>query len=214
MRRVLQTTVLALIFTPAALAAQVCLGRPALVNNSKANLGAGVSFFDGGKGFNAQATYGGPLFVFAGFEYLDFDDTDFSFKTIGGGVGYEARTSDGNITICPTGSIIYGFGLEILGIDFTSLQFVPALAAGFTAEVSPTVRATPFAEVGFVYSRLTADAGPIGDDTETDTAGLLRLGLGLIFNQRLSIRPMVTIPISEDDGDTIFGVEFSVAIGR
>jgi hypothetical protein len=211
MRRTFLAAAFALGFLPAALSAQVCRGFPALAGNTTGHVGVGASFFDGGKGFGAQATFGGPLFVQGFFNYFDFDNTTLSLKTVGGGVGYEAAASS-QVSVCPGVVVSYGFGLEALGIDITTLQVAPGIALGLTSDVSPTVSVTPFAEAALAYVRVMADAGPLGDASEDDWAGLLDLGLGLGFNDRLTLRPSVTIPISEEDGNTLFNVQAAVAL--
>jgi hypothetical protein len=211
MRRIFQVAVLALGLVPAALSAQICRGFPALAGNTTGHLGVGATFFDEGKGFGAQATFGGPLFVQGFFNYFDFDNTTLSLKTVGAGVGYEAAAST-QVSVCPGVVVSYGFGLEVVGIDVTTLQVAPGIAFGLTSDISPTVSVTPFAEAALAYVRLMADAGPFGDASEDDWAGLLDLGLGVGFNDRLTLRPSVTIPISEEDGNTLFNVQAAIAL--
>jgi hypothetical protein len=206
--------VAAVITGTGSLAAQACLGRPALGSNSMGNVGGGASFFDGGKGFGAHAAYGGPLYGLAAFDYYDFDDTTLSVKTVSAGVGYQVSARDGSISVCPGVNGSYGFGLEVVGIDVTALAIAPGLAVGVTTEVSPTVRVAPFAQAAFVHTRVTGDAGPFGEYSEDESSGLLRLGLGLIFNERFSVVPSVSIPLGLEDGDTMMNIAFSVALAR
>ena len=71
----------------------------------------------------------------------------------------------------------------------------------------------PYAQGALVWNRISYDAGPLGEDSESDTNGLLVLGFGMIFNSRFSLGPAVWIPISEDDGDTVFGINLAFAVG-
>jgi hypothetical protein len=213
MRRIL-FVLLALALAPVGASAQACVGRPPLAGNSQGNFGLGASFLDNAKGFGANATFGGPLFGVASFDYFDIDNSTLSLKAISGGAGYEMSVGDGSVSVCPGLSITYAFGLEVLGVDVTALEIAPGVAAGLTTEVSPTISVTPFAQASFVYSRVMVDAGPLGEEDENETAGLLVLGASLGFNNRLSVGPRVAIPIAEDGGDTAFGVFLSVAVGR
>jgi hypothetical protein len=213
MRRTFLVAVFGLAFVPAAVSAQVCRGFPALAGNTTGHVGVGVTFFDGGKGYGAEATFGGPLFFQGTFNYVDPDDSSLSLKVVGAGVGYEVGGPGSQISVCPGVTASYGFGLEVFGVDFTSIQVAPGVALGLTTEVSPTVSVTPFAEAALVYTRIEADAGPLGDASGDDWAGLLDLGLGLGFNDRLTIRPTVSIPISEEGGDTAFGVVVAIGLG-
>ena len=183
-------------------------------SGSPANIGAGVSFFDGGKGYSAGAAFGSALFGAAAFTYTDFDDTDLSLKQLAGAIGYEVAPSNSQLRICPNVGLGYGFGLEIAGIDITTLTFSPSVSVGFPAEVSPTVLIVPFADLGLLYQRVTADAGPLGEESESETDGALVLGISLLFNARFAVGPSVFIPLASDGGDTVFGVDFAISLGN
>jgi hypothetical protein len=218
MRRALTLVLAALALQSGNVAAQICLGRPALGANSVANFGAGASFFDGGEAYGARVGFGGQLFGLAAFDYYDPDATDLSLKSLGAGVGYDV-TSGESVSVCPGVVATYAFGLEILGVDFTALEIAPGVAVGLVSELSPTVSVAPFGQVAFVYTRATVDAGPLGEQTEDETAGLLGLGISLIFNDRFSVGPSVLMPIARDEDDqggddTLVSVFFSVALGR
>jgi opacity protein-like surface antigen len=216
MRRTLLVSVFGLALLPAAMAAQVCRGFPALTGSSNGHVGVGVSFFENGKGYGGEVTFGGPLFVMGFFNYIDPDDTSLSLKVVGAGVGYEAAAGS-QISVCPGVTASYGFGLEVFGVDFTTIQVTPGVALGLTSNVSSTVSVTPFAEGALVYSRVEADAGPLGDASGDNWSGLLNLGLGLGFNDRLTIRPAASIPLAIDEdeqgGDTVFTVIVAIGIG-
>jgi hypothetical protein len=196
------------------LSAQICTGGPALIGNPGVNVGAGASFFDGGKQYGVGATVGSTLFAGAAFSYADFDDTDLSLKSISGGLGYELRpASPAGLSVCPAVGVGYGFGLEILGVDVSVTTIAPSLAAGISVEMSPNLSLVPFARGTVLFQRGNVDAGPLGEESDWGTDGELSLGAGFLFNERVSIGPSVSIPIARDDGDTIFGIGFTVALG-
>lgn len=198
----------------APLSAQVCFGGPALGSRSSGNIGGGVGFFDGGKQYSAGITLGRSLFGSAGFSYADFDDTDLSLKVVSGGVGYELVSSGPTqVSVCPSFSVSHGFGLEIFGIDVTTTTFSPGVSIGTEAEVSSTVTVIPFARAGVLFQRATADAGPLGEESDSETDGALVLGISLVFNDTFAVGPTVHIPVAAEGGDTRFGVGFAVAIG-
>lgn len=194
-------------------AAQVCLGGPALGVATSGNVGGSVSFLDGGKTYGVSATFGSDFFGSGGFSSTDYDDTELSLKTLSLGAGYQLSPEASEVSFCPTLGFAYGFGLEVVGIDVSVLSVTPAVAVGVDAEVSPTVSFMPFAQLGLVYNRLSADAGIGGSASESETDGLLVLGAGLTFNERLAIGPAVYIPLASDGGDTVFGFGVSVAVG-
>ncbi len=202
----------AIAFTPAAVLGQICHGNPSLANTS-ALVGGSVGFFDGGNEYGGGVAFGSDLFGSVGFSYADFDDTELSLKTVSGSVGYEVAASESPVSFCPSLGMTYGFGLEIFGVDVTTLAVAPAVSLGVEAVVSETVSVVPFAQAGIVYRRVMADAGPLGDDSESETDGALVLGTSLIFNSVFAVGPSVFIPLGADDGDTVVNVGFSVAVG-
>jgi hypothetical protein len=216
--RVLTLILTAIVSSAGALSAQVCLGRPALGASRMANVGGGVSFFDGGRAYGARAAFGGPLFGLAAFDYYDPDEVELSVKSLSVGLGYQLPNVGGSVSVCPGVVATYAFGLEILGVDFTAIEVAPGIAVGLQSEVSPTIRVAPFGQVAFVYTRGEADAGPLGEFSEDDTAGLLLLGLSLILSDRFSLGPSVLMPLARDEGeqgdDTLVSVFFSVALPR
>ena len=197
---------------PYALTAQLCVGSPALAPTNVGNVGVGASFFDGGNGYSVGATFGGPLYGTGGFTFLDFDDTDLSLKGLGGEVGYAVSPAP-SVGFCPSVGVTYGFGLEILGIDFTTLTFAPAVAVGIEAEVSPTITVVPFGQGRVLFQRVNVDAGPLGEESASETNGSLILGLTFIFNGVLGIGPAVRIPVATEGGDTTLGVFANIAFG-
>lgn len=210
MRREVTLALAAVVVSTGNLAAQTCLGRPTLGTNTMGNVGAGASFFDGGKGFGGQATIGGPLFGLAAFDHYDYDNTPLSLKTVTGGVGYEVLSGGGNVSACPTLTGAYGFGLEYIDVDITVLEIAPALSVGLLTELSSLVSVASYGQAAFVYTRTTGDGGAEGESSESGASGLFRLGLSVILRDAFSVSPSVLMPTA---GDTTMNVSFSVTLG-
>lgn len=198
---------------PSLVAAQTCLGNPSLGVTS-GNVGVGASFFDGGKGFSLNGTVGRRLFATGSFTHYDYDDTDLSLKTLAGGVGLELAAQESDVRICPSAYIQYGTGLEIFGVDVTTVTFAPAVSFGVESQVSPTVAVVPSATVAVLFQRTKADGGPLGEETESQTDGALGLSLSFIFNDTFSVAPSVTIPVAAENGNTSFGIGASIGFRR
>jgi hypothetical protein len=77
------------------------------------------------------------------------------------------------------------------------------------------MRILPTAGLGLEYTKLKAeDTSPGGATIEaSETYPLARLGIGFIFNQQISVRPSVDIPISSDLNETSFGVTVAYNFG-
>jgi hypothetical protein len=201
------------LIAPSLLSAQVCVGNPSLATVS-ANLSASAGFFDGGKEWGAGVTAGSELFFSGSFSYADFDDTTLSLKGLGASVGY-GFPSESEVAVCLGATGSYGFGLEIFGVDITTLRVGPAVSVGVEAEDSPTVSFLPFGQFAWFYERVTADGGTSGTVTETGDSGALAFGGTLLFNDTLGIGPLVVVPLGvEGGGDTVFGVYITVGVGR
>jgi hypothetical protein len=183
----------------------------------------GASFFETGRTIGVEAALGGPLFGFGSFNYTDFDGSSLSLTTVGAGVGYDIEES-GGVSICPLAGVTYGFGLEMPGlvgselvdVDHKYLRFSPGLGIGLATAVSPTFTVAPFARGAFVYTRLTRDAGDLGDTTSDETSGALSLGVALVLNGRLSLVPTLFVPVGNRGvgQDTAFGISLSVGLGN
>jgi hypothetical protein len=211
MRRICVLVAAALAIVHAEAASQVCLGRPLLGANNFANVGAGTTGHESGRTYGVEASFGGPIFALASFDYFDFENSGLSMKAVSGGVGYELATSEPTLSICPVAQVRYEFGLEELAVDLTALELSPGLAIGYLADLSPRVSVGPFAQGAFVYARYNAELGTI-DGSDSDTYGLMILGLSGVFNDLFSVGPSVTMPLGTDDGDTLLRLSFAVAL--
>jgi hypothetical protein len=212
MRAVLVSLTLAL---PVALSAQICKGVPALGTHSVGSVGVGSSFFDGGKSYGVDATYGRQIFGSAGFSYVTSDGTDFSQNVIEGTIGYEATLENSTVSICPGFGIAYSFGLEIVGTDIAGVTAGPSLAVGLEADLSSSIAVVPFAETSVRFARVMRDdPGPAGQEIIADLSARLFLGVSFIFGDRVSLGSSVSLPITTNEGDTALLVGLSVAVGR
>jgi hypothetical protein len=71
----------------------------------------------------------------------------------------------------------------------------------------------PNAAVTLEYVSQTADAEDSGSTTETSQSGLVSVGLGLVYRDRLSVQPVAHIPFATDvDEKASFGVFASVIL--
>ena len=71
----------------------------------------------------------------------------------------------------------------------------------------------PNAAVYYDYFTQKTEQSGIGSVTDTFNSTIVDLGLGLVFFDRLSLQPLVHIPISGDDEETTIGVFASFSFG-
>jgi hypothetical protein len=201
------------LLAPTAAFAQMCRGAPPLAGNSVAQVGAAASLFDGGNTIGGGVTAGSTLFVSGAGAYTTYDLEGLSLKSVGGSVGYEVQTAtDGRLSICPTMNVSYAWGLEVAGIDLSTLSYTPAVAASWRVDLEPNVVVVPAVELSLIHERLTGDDGT-GSTTVSDTYGAYLMAVSFQFRMRWAVTPNVQIPIAAEGGSAVLGIGLTYAIG-
>lgn len=207
--------VAALTALPAVATAQTCLGSPSFTANHL-QLGADVNVAENATSFGAQLGSGSET-VFASFGGggVTYDNVDGSTIFVGGTLGYQVKASaSGRAQVCPVLSASYGWGPNDIagsGSDLTVKNFSFGLAFG-SAMGSGEVALVPSASVAFVYSSASVDVfgGTFDGD---DTYGMAGIGLGVLLNSQLSIRPSVSMPFGVEDAKPIYGIGVTLNYG-
>jgi hypothetical protein len=201
---------------PSAARAQQCLGLPSFANpirvTGTAQFGDGFSFYAGGIG----AGKSGSLFGSVGGGVVDYDGVD-EKSTVGFIEGGYELVSRGAIRACPVaGASIEKvpdgfFGADVDGSARTAVAGL-ALSALFSG--MPGLDLVPNGSVRYVYSSLKVDDPILGSETESQSSGLLDLGIALLLNDWFSIQPTVQIPFGGDDNSTSFGIFVGIGFGK
>ena len=186
-------------------------GTAGLNNNAKS--------FAGGFGFGGAGPFGEVSVGTA-----NYDNIDGSSLLFGGGLGYQVTLGQkGIVHLCPTASLgflsgpnnldVFGDGSVVLDLSETDVAF--GLALGVLASGSNPTQIIPVASLGVVNASAKASDDVSGtSQSNTQTFGSLELGLGFVFNQVVSFRSNVAIPIGLDGGVTSFGATVSVNFGK
>ena len=199
------------------LEAQVCSGM-APFENGRMQVGGLAQFADGGQGFAGMFALGKPDYFFGSFGIgsISYDDLDGSSTTVTGEVGYQVGLgATQTLQLCPIASATLGFGPnDILGSDidasFRDLSF--GLALGGTLHGTPQFRVIPSGSVALVHATQKYDDG-VDSESESDTFGIFSLGVGLVFNRVVTLRPGMGIPFGLDESDPVWGVALAVSFG-
>lgn len=205
---------LAIVRTPAA--AQTCLGL-ASFSKGKMQVAAHGQFTQGANRFGGGFNYGLPAGIFGGAQLstTSFDGTDASSLGVGADIGYQlAMGKSADIHVCPVASFELGLGPDddALSIDRSSKQANVGFSIGKTMGATPRMQIVPAAGLGLAYTKVSEDDGTTTLDA-SETYGLARLGVGLIFNQQIAVRPSVDIPLGLDNSDPTFGVIVAYSFG-
>jgi len=220
MRRsfIVPLALLAIVKSPAA--AQTCQGL-ASFSAGQLQVAGNAQFPEGGNVWGGSITYGMPSGLYAGADLstTSFDGIDQSSLGIGAHAGYEMKLGRASkISLCPVARLALGMGPDDDAADInsssTDLNF--GFAVGTSMGANPQMRILPTAGLGLQYSKLKVeDTGPGGQTIEgSETYGLARLGVGFVFNQQISVRPTVDIPLGSDlVNDPTFGVTVGYNFG-
>lgn len=193
-------------------ASQVCLGRPALGEVGSFNLGAQLDLAPTVNAYGADAYGGSKVFGGVSVATLTYDQIDDNSLVLGATVG-GALPIEGALSVCPYLSASRNSGLEVLGIEATTITLAPGLAAGTTVALSPGLDLVPAAKIAAVYGRTTLSAEGFESESESDVYGMLTLGSALSFGGTINVGPYLAIPFGLEESDTVFSISASFAVG-
>jgi hypothetical protein len=217
MRRslVVSLALLAIVRSPAV--AQTCMGLASFSNaplqvTGNGNFSSGVKSFGGTVGYGMQSGLWGNL----GVGTLSYDGVSSHPLAIGAHAGYEAAISKSRnpINVCPNASFTYGTGPD--APDFNQTLQDITVGANFGTVMpgsNPRMKIVPTAGFSYVHSKLSAkDSSGTSLGSASTSYGMAQLGVGLVMNQNISIRPSVDIPL-KSGYDTRFGVTLGYNFG-
>jgi Outer membrane protein beta-barrel domain len=219
MRRslVVSLALLAMVRSPAV--AQTCQGL-ASFSAGQMQVAGNAQFSDVTNTWGGSFSYGIPSGIYGGADLstTSFDGIDQSSLGIGAHAGYQMTLGRaGRMHLCPVASLALGMGPddEALDINSSSTDVHLGLAVGTSMGTNPRMQILPTAGLGLQYSKAKVeDTSPGGTTLEgSNTYGLARLGVGFIFNQQISVRPSLDIPLGLDGSDPTFGVTVAYNFG-
>lgn len=215
MRRTLVASLVLVAAVSAPAAAQTCLGL-ASHSAGQMQVTGNASFTDLANTFGGTFGYGLPSGVFgkAGVATTSYDGVDGSAIDLGAQAGYQM--SVGKAAICPVASFSLGMGpkdIDGAGTDLSSRQGTFGLAVGTAMGASQRMQIVPAVSLGLAYR-----SDKIEDATSSlsvsETYAQAGLGVGLVFNQNITVRPSVTIPVGLlGNNDPTFGLTVGMNFG-
>src|SRR3954454_17563320 len=211
MRRSLMVplALLAIVKSPAA--AQTCQGL-ASYSAGQLQVAANAQFPQDAKVWGGSLTYGLPSGLYAGADLSNtsIDNDGGSSLGLGAHAGYQMKLGrTGKMALCPVANLALGMGPDDKTADVNSSQ--PSANFGFALGTEmgagQQMRIIPTAGLGLQYSKFKVEQGGAAVLDASETYGLARLGVGFVFNQQISVRPTVDIPVGSDlQNDPTFGV--------
>ncbi len=159
------------------------------------------------------------LYAGADLSNTSIDNDGGSSLGIGAHAGYQMKLGrTQKLALCPVANLALGMGPDDDAADINSSQTNANFGFALGTEMGATqqMRIIPTAGLGLQYSKFKVeDTGPGGRPLEaSETYGLARLGVGFVFNQQISVRPTVDIPVGSDlQNDPTFGVSVGYNFG-
>ncbi|MEO8089846.1 MAG: hypothetical protein ABI703_06090 [Gemmatimonadales bacterium] len=218
MRRTLIASMALFAVVNAPAAAQTCLGLPSH-SAGQMQVAGNASFTDLYNSYGGSFGYGQPAGVFA---KANLGTT--SYDVIGSGVdlgaqvGYQLTVGRvAQAQVCPVASLSLGMGpkdIDAGGTDLSSRQGSIGFAVGKLMGANPRMKIVPNAGLGLAYRKQKLDDGTNPAVEASETYGLASLGVGLIFNSNIAVRPSVSIPLGSDaSNDPTFGLTVAYNFG-
>jgi hypothetical protein len=220
MRRSLVVSLALLAIVRSPVVAQTCQGL-ASFSAGQMQVAGNAQFPEGGKIWGGSFSYGMPSGVYAGADLstTSFDGLDQSSLGIGAHAGYQMKLGrTGKVNLCPVARLALGMGPddEANDINSSSTDVHFGVALGTEMGASQQMRILPTAGLGLQYSKAKIeDTSPGGSTFEgSETYALARLGVGFVFNQQISVRPTIDIPLGSDlTNDPTFGITVGYNFG-
>jgi hypothetical protein len=205
MRRSLVVSLALLAIVRSQAAAQSCQGL-ASFSAGPMQVAANAQFPEGGKVWGGSFSYGMPSGMYAGADLstTSIDNDGGNSLGIGAHAGYQMKLGrTGKLNLCPVARLSLGMGPddEANDINSSSTDVHFGFALGTEMGSTPRMRIIPTAGLGLQYSKFKSEdtgagGGVLFDGSET--YGLARLGVGFVFNQQISVRPTIDIPVGSD----------------
>jgi outer membrane autotransporter protein len=221
MRRslIVPLALLAIVKSPAA--AQTCQGM-ASYSAGQLQVAGNAQFPEARKVWGGSISYGQVSGIYGGADLstTSFDGLDQSSLGLGAHAGYQMKLGrTQKMALCPVASLALGMGPDDDALEINSSQTNAhvGLALGTEMGASRQMRIIPTAGFGLQYSKAKVeDTSPGGQTFEaSETYGLARLGVGFVFNQQISVRPTVDIPVASDlVSDPTFGITVGYNFGN
>lgn len=190
--------------------AQTCMGLASFRSAPMQVTGNG-QISDLSTTFGATVGYGMPSSVYGniGVATTSYDGFDGSTLGLSARAGYQIELGKSRqVQLCPNASFGLGIGPndDTAGIDQSTRSATVGVNVGTVFAPNPRMMVVPSVGLSYAYGKVKAenDAGTTLFQI-SDNYALGQLGVGLILNQNISLRPNVDIPLGLDGGEISFG---------
>jgi hypothetical protein len=219
MRRSLVLSLALLAISRSSAVAQTCMGL-ASFSSAPMQVTANGQISDLTNTLGATVGYGLPSSIYGnlGVSTTSYDGFDGSTLGLGVRAGYQMELGNARqVQVCPNASFGHGIGPndDVASIDQSTRSVTMGLSVGAVMGANPRMKVVPSAGLSYAYGKVKAesDAGTTLFEI-ADSYALAQVGVGIILNQNISIRPSADIPLGLDGGEVTFGLTVGYNFGR
>jgi hypothetical protein len=219
MRRNLVVSLVLLGLLSAPARAQTCLGLASYSGSPVQVTGTGSLAYES-RSFAAGLGYGLPTSGFGGVAVGTTlnDSFDGSTLELGATLGYQLALGKTAATeLCPVASFAVGIGPNNTfnsGVDRSRRTASVGLAIGRSLVASPQLRVVPTVGLSYAYRKDKAENSAGTSLFEiADHYALAQVGVGLVLNSNISVRPSIDLPLGLDGTDPTFGITLGYNFG-
>jgi hypothetical protein len=171
--------------------------------------------------FGVGVGYGLPSSVFGGLAVGATSDAAVggSSLDLGASLGYQIPIGNSaRFHLCPVASFGLGLGPKNTfnsGVDRSSRTASVGIALATSLLAAPRVKIIPMLGLGYGYRQAKAENTAGVDLFEiTESYAQLQLGVGLVLNSNISVRPGVDFSLGLEATDPTFGITVGYTFGK
>lgn len=216
MRRSLVVSMALLAIAKSPAVAQTCMGL-ASFSNAPVQVAGNGQFTNGINSFGGSIGYGMKSGVWGKAEIgtQSIDGVDSHPMSFGARAGYQMPLARGKAQVCPTASFTVANGPDFDDLNQSVQDATLGLSVGTVMGSNPKMKIVPTAGLSYAHDKLSAkDSTGTSLGSVSQSYGLATLGLGLVLNDNISVRPSVDIPLGLDgSNDARFGLTLGYNFG-
>jgi hypothetical protein len=194
--------------------AQICAGT-ASFDAGAIRVDGGAQFTDGAKAFGGGLAWGQPdgVYLAGNVGRASFDGIDETAMSYGINVGYQLQfTNAPSLHFCPS----FGFGMSkgpnVGTEEISSNEWSIGGSVGSVMKRNGSMQFVPTAGFHYGSLRYTETVGTT-ETTLKDRYGIATLGLGIIYNEAITLTPSVRMQVDYEDAEPVYGVALSWNFG-
>jgi hypothetical protein len=218
MRRTLIATLTLLAGTQLPAQAQTCMGL-ASFRAAPVQISASAQFSQLTSTFGGSIGYGMPSSLYGGVGVsTTSSDGDVAHRLgLSARAGYQLELSAGRqIQVCPNARFALGMGPndDAAGVDRSGRVGAVGVNMGAVFPASPQMKVVPNAGLAYAYGKEQAEnAAGVTLFEISDRYALAEVGVGILLNSNISVRPNVAIPLGLQGGEPVFGLTLGYSFG-